>query len=366
MRYYALDDLVDPIHRRTLTVVQETRVDRPGPVVERCRAWCGYLGMDPSGARAEDCAACGQLSVVSGWLSAGDRRYPIRDGIPRLRPEDGSDEDAIGEDDRAVREGFGFEWQRFADELPEYEAESRKYFHLVPPERFVGATVLDAGCGMGRWARYAARRSVRRLYALDYSSSIDQAQRYLDPEEVVQCVQADIRFLPIRDSAVHLAYSLGVLHHMPNPDDGMMSLLRVLKPQGGLLVYLYYSLENRPAHYRAILSLINAVRRTTSRLPKRVMYWLAWSIALGVYWPLARLSLVFDVLGRRNVVGWIPLHDYRRRSIRLMALDAFDRFATPLERRYSRSEVRSWLERHGLQPRFSESSPFWVAYAEKP
>jgi hypothetical protein len=80
---------------------------------------------------------------------------------------------------------------------------------------------------------------------------------------------------------------------------------------------------------------------------------------------LARLALVCDVLGWRNAVAWIPLHDYRRRSFRLMALDAFDRFATPLERRYSRAEVRSWLEGHGLQPRFSESSPFWVVYAEK-
>ena len=366
MRYYALDDLVDPLDGQPFAVEVQDRIARPGPEVEGCRRWCGYLGAEASRATPDDCAACAQLWVVSGWLVSSDRRYPILGGIPRLRPEDANAAVAIEADDRAVRESFGYEWRHFSEELPDYEAEAANYFRLVPRAQFDGATILDAGCGSGRWARHLASKPLRRLYAVDYSSSIEQAQRLLEQDSRAHCVQADIRYLPFRSSSLDLVYSLGVLHHLPDPDAGMRSLIATLRPGGGLLLYLYYALDNRPRHYRAIFQFVNALRGATSRLPKPLMHSLAWAIAIGVYWPLARLALVAELIGGQNATAWIPLHHYRRRSIRMMVLDAFDRFATPLERRYSRSEITSWLARYGLRPAFSESSPFWVVYAVKP
>ena len=150
---------------------------------------------------------------------------------------------------------------------------------------------------MGRWARHLASTPLRRLYAVDYSASIEQAQRLLEGDGRAHCVQADIRFLPFRGGSLDFVYSLGVLHHLPDPDVGMRSLLAALRPSGGLLLYLYYALENRPWHYRVIFLFVNAIRRVTSRLPKRLMHGLAWAIAVGVYWPLARLALVAEVIG---------------------------------------------------------------------
>ena len=45
-------------------------------------------------------------------------------------------------------------------------------------------------------------------------------------------------------------YALGVLHHVPNTQEGLNSCIKLLKPGAPFLVYLYYSFDNRPNWYR--------------------------------------------------------------------------------------------------------------------
>jgi hypothetical protein len=143
----------------------------------------------------------------------------------------------------------------------------------------------------------------------------------------------------------------------------MREVIRVLKQKGQLLIYLYYSLENRPRLLRWLLKAVAGARRVTVRLPKPVMLGLAWVIALAVYWPLARLSTALWRLGLGRFAENLPLGHYKDSSMRLMAGDAFDRFATPIERRYSRSAIRAWLAHYGFGVRFSDSTPYWVGLA---
>jgi len=55
------------------------------------------------------------------------------------------------------------------------------------------------------------------------------------------------------------------------------------------------------------------------------------------------------------------LSHYRRYSFTFMAGDAFDRFATRIENRYSRSDISAWLARYGREATFSDRPPFWVS-----
>jgi hypothetical protein len=96
------------------------------------------------------------------------------------------------------------------------------------------------------------------------------------------------------------------------------------------------------------------------------MHGLAWPIALGIYWPLARLTGILERVGFRQAAQNVPLHHYQRYSLGLMVADAFDRFATPVEKRYTRAEIEGWLARYGLRATFSNSSPYWVVLASKP
>jgi SAM-dependent methyltransferase len=366
MRFHILDDVVDPLTGAEMCVENADVLPRGGAPVGKCNQWCGYRGRSPADVALDECRECQNLWIVSGDLVAAGSRYPIVNGIPRLLP------DALVENvrdaalSRATQESFGYEWEHFDHILPEYEAAAHGYFHLVPEPAMDGAVVLDAGCGMGRWARYVAKKPIRRLYALDYSRAIDRAAVILEKQENAHCLQADIRRLPFRPKTFDLIYSLGVLHHLANPDEGMYRLVQALKDSGCLLVYLYYALDNRPFFYHWLFRIVTAVRWFTSCLPKPLMHGLAWPIALGIYWPLARLTGILERVGFRQAAQNVPLHHYQRYSLGLMVADAFDRFATPVEKRYTRAEIEGWLARYGLRATFSNSSPYWVVLASKP
>ena len=353
MRFYVLDDLVSTSSGRPLRVEGAQIVERAGPLVERCSRWCGRRGASSVEVTETECRECSNLWIERGTLSDGSARFPIADGIPRFVTE--GDRGIDG----ATQESFGYEWQHFGSVLPDYDVEIENYFGIVPGDTFRDAVVVDAGCGMGRWARQIADRPVRRLYAVDFSRAIDMAAHTLADRPKAHCIQADVCNLPFRPGVSDFTYCLGVLHHLQDPEAGMRSVSRITR--GPLLVYLYYALDNRSRFHRALLALATGIRTMTSRLPKHAMLGLSWIIGALVYWPLARLAWLLERLGLCRLVHQIPLSHYRRYSFRFMVGDAFDRFATPIEKRYSRADIRAWLARHGRECVFSEHTPFWVS-----
>lgn len=353
MRLYILDDLVDPGSGRVLAVENARSVERNGPSVPRCRRWCGYRAADPKSVPETDCAQCANIWIDQGTLTDGHNRYPIIAGIPRFVTE------TDGGVDSDTQESFGYEWENFDAVLPDYDVEVQRYFGIVPQQVLDDAVVLDAGCGMGRWARQIAVLPVRRLYAVDFSRAIDSAAKTLQDQPKAHCIQADVCHLPFRNGGIDFTYCLGVLHHLHDPDAGMRSIARVTS--GPLLVYLYYALDNRPRFHRALLAMATAARTVTAHLPKRVMFCLAWLIAAIIYWPLARFARVLERLGCSDIAHQMPLSHYRDYSFKFMAGDAFDRFATPIEKRYSQVEIASWLGRYGRDATFADHTPFWVS-----
>src|SRR5262249_60465933 len=99
-------------------------------------------------------------------------------------------------------------------------------------------------------------------------------------------------------------------------------------------------------------------------VPPRLQLWLTPLIATTVYWPLARTGAVLERL--RLLPSWWPLSWYRHRSLYVMRTDAFDRFCTRLEQRFTRAQIDEMLQRAGFESIvFSTREPFWCAVAVK-
>lgn len=270
--------------------------------------------------------------------------------------------------DRRTVASFGKEWTRF-DRGAASEAELRglfeRYFAIFPwdalPPHAVG---FDLGCGSGRWAKLVAPR-VGRLYCFDASAeALAVARKNLSAHPNCELQLADVAAIPLPEGSMDFGYSLGVLHHVPDPQAGLAACARKLKRGAPFLVYLYYALDNRPAWFRALWRASDLGRRAISGLPFAVRSRLTDAIAALVYWPLARAARAAEGAGAR-VDGW-PLAQYRRQSFYVMRNDALDRFGTPLERRFSRPEIQAMLERAGFERiRFSEHWPFWCAVGFK-
>jgi SAM-dependent methyltransferase len=282
-------------------------------------------------------------------------------GIPRLlRPE-------LQSGDLGLVERFDREWREF-DHMPTAERAAifERYFDIVPAGLLrAGALVLDAGCGSGRWAAEVARRGVRVL-AMDLGQSVEVAARITAGTGYVGCVQADLRDTPIRPERVDLAYTLGVLHHVKEPVDALRAIVRTLRPGGHLLIYLYYALDDRPAWYRALFRVADALRRGISLLPQPATRIATITIAALAYLPLARLAGLLERIGLARIAHALPLSFYRGLSFTTMRNDSLDRFGTTLESRYTRDGVIRLMHEAGLSEIVvSPGPPYWHALGVK-
>lgn len=265
--------------------------------------------------------------------------------------------------DPTVVRGFGEEWSEY-DQTdlvgPDYEQQFAGYFGIFPWERLpANAEGFDLGCGSGRWARGVAPR-VGRLHCIDPSEALEVARRALRDQPNCVFHRAGVSNMPIADGSMDFGYSLGVLHHIPDPAAGMRDCARKLKKGAPFLVYLYYAFDNQPRWYRWVWGASELGRRTISRLPRRARVAVTEVIAATVYWPLARTARVLEKL--KVPVKSFPLSIYRDRTYYSMRTDALDRFGTRLEQRFTRAQIEAMMRDAGLTDiRFSEGPPYWCA-----
>jgi SAM-dependent methyltransferase len=266
--------------------------------------------------------------------------------------------------DRTTVEGFGAEWAAYDQSGlsgREFDELFQAYFSVFPFELLPRAAEgFDLGCGSGRWAAAVAPR-IGTLHCIDPSAqALAVARRRLERHANVQFHQASVDSIPLDDDSQDFGYSLGVLHHVPDTAAAMRDCVRKLKPGAPFLVYLYYTLENRPAWYRLLWRASDQARQVISAAPFPLRRAISSVIAVTLYWPLARAARWAERRGT-SVSQW-PLSAYRNRSFYTMRTDALDRFGTRLEQRFSRQQIEELMGEAGLSDiRFREDVPFWTA-----
>lgn len=261
-------------------------------------------------------------------------------------------------------EGFGDEWAAYTQHQLNPSEQRRmfaQYFAIFPfgelPEQAEG---FDLGCGSGRWAELVAER-IGRLHCIDPSEkALKVARQRLSSAANVAYHHAGVDHIPLADSSQDFGYSLGVLHHVPDPAAGLRACVAKLKPGAPFLLYLYYSFDNRRPWFRTLWRGTDIARRAISGLPFTLRKPVTVAIAAGVYWPLARAAKLADRLGFDTDA--FPLSAYRDSSFYTMRTDSLDRFGTRLEHRFSRAEIEDLMRASGLEDiRFHDGVPYWVA-----
>ena len=280
--------------------------------------------------------------------------YPVVDDIPRLLLPNmrdaltGEGKSTVDDETQAeTAQSFGYEWHRFPEMYGEWEKQFLDYMQPHAADFFPGKKILDAGCGNGRFAYYAAKYGAD-VWAIDLGSAVEVARRNTQARNV-HVVQADLHNPPFALESFDFIYSIGVLHHLPDPEAAFQNLLRFLKPGGVVQIYLYWKPEQRPIK-AVMLSGISAARRLTTRLPHGAVYALAYPTAVVAFtffvWPY-RILKKFPFFNR--VAEEIPLRQYAHFPFRVCVNDQLDRFSAPIENRYTRADVQNWLARASLE-----------------
>src|SRR6478609_2291957 len=120
----------------------------------------------------------------------------------------------------------------------------RAEFHLIWPARQLRGhqEILIAGCGTSQAARYALREPDARVTAIDVSETSLRHTR--DLQRKYNLDNLELRQLPVErvreiGRSFDLVVCTGVLHHLPDPDDGLRALRDVLWPSGAMRLMVY-------------------------------------------------------------------------------------------------------------------------------
>ena len=279
-----------------------------------------------------------EAEVMEGQLACGScaATFPIIRGVPRFAAPE-----TVEADKAATAENFGWQWQHFGQTDALYEDQFLGWLAPVTPDFFTGKLVLEGGCGKGRHTQLAARWGAREVIGVDLSVAVETAFAATRGLQNAHIVQADIYHLPFSRSFDY-AFSIGVLHHLPDPRAGFRSLASKVK-SGGYISAWVYGAENNGW----ITGLIDPLReKFSSRMNRRALLHLSklptalvYLATKLVYGPLnrnggsrlARHLFYNDYLSAISHFGWREQHTI-----------VFDHLVAPTSHYIRREDFEEW------------------------
>ena len=204
--------------------------------------------------------------------------------------------DLAGSPDR-----FGYEWNAYAEILPEYEDQFRCWTVHLSASDWQGKSFLDVGCGMGRNSVWPMTYGAREGCATDIDErSLASARRNLARFPAIEVLRSSAYDLPFTDR-FDIVFAIGVIHHLEHPERALQRMVRAAKPGGRVLIWVYAREGNR-----WLIWLLNPLRRALfSRLPIGLVHHLSLYPA-ALLWLLLKLGLrpieYFRLLARFDFV----------------------------------------------------------------
>jgi SAM-dependent methyltransferase len=275
------------------------------------------------------------------------KTYPIRNFVPRFV------------DHGWYANSFGGQWKTFArtqlDSGPLRETAKRWDAEVGWKEdELKDRTVIEFGSGAGRFVDIVSKRGARLVVGVDITEAVDAAQANLGERGNVFFVQADIFRPPFREAYFDRGYSIGVLHHTPEPEKAFRMLVSLLNAEGRVALSLYeiclYERPNRNSLKVSTMEVLWALnlwrveffRVFTTRVPAPVM--IAYcKYFVPVLHYLNKIPLV------RYVRYLFPSTCYRNLPVEWSMLDTNDTYATKIVHMYRHKDVFQWFMRANVQ-----------------
>ena len=294
--------------------------------------------------------------------------YPIKNGVPFF---------CLSHTDPIVdlnRKNFADEWMYFTADIDKELAKGEldSYFHdFVEYNDLENKIVLDAGCGGGRFCYVVATESkAKEIFAVDLSNAVFSAFKNTKQFDNVNIIQGDLTNLPFKNlpeqKLFDFIYSVGVLHHLPDPKVGFNSLSKHLKKSGKILAWVYGKEGN--ALY---INFADPIRNLiTSKLPFKINLVLSFAISAilwAIIWLLyAPLNLVLPSSIINKIV---PFNEYfiffQKRGFKDFWRTVLDKMIPTISYYISKDEFADWFKGNNLNYKlYFRNGHSWVGIGD--
>ncbi|MFW9989366.1 MAG: methyltransferase domain-containing protein [Candidatus Odinarchaeota archaeon] len=284
--------------------------------------------------------------VKTGTLNCVDekRSYPIISGIPRFVKKE------------LYSSSFGYEWKKWP--RVQFEAENigksmqgyttkmfKKITHFKKDE-IKGKKVLEYGCGSGRFLD-VVRSWGGIAVGIDLSLAVESARMNFQDDVNILIIQGDILQPPFKKEFFDFGYSIGVLHHIPTPEEGFRNLCELIKEDGRIACSVYFKkgFYNFPSvlFYRKCINTIKKVLNDkTGNLLALLYSYFSSYILYHIFSRLKRFPIIgppFIAILEKYLFVNVNISDKQWRL-----LDIFDAITPYYASTHTHDEVKMWFK----------------------
>jgi SAM-dependent methyltransferase len=225
-------------------------------------------------------------------------------------------------------------WQWSHMQGDEHQTEQLFWEWVAPMTRedFRGQRVLDVGCGGGHMLGYL-KDVVTEGVGIDLNTA-ELVRRRFKGSPNIRIYEGDAATWGAEDD-FDIVYSIGVVHHTRDPLQTVRNLMRLVKPGGKLVIWVYGYEGNFWTRW-----LVEAPKRFYAWMPRRMLWWVSAILTAFIYPVVYGLSAL--------PFPWLPFYDYfrswRRLSFVRNCTNVFDKLNAPTTHFIKRQDIDRWFE----------------------
>ncbi|MFM7217524.1 MAG: class I SAM-dependent methyltransferase [Bacteroidota bacterium] len=277
------------------------------------------------------------LTLTGGELVSESERFPVVNGIPRFVPENN------------YAAAFGLQWKTFTktqlDSHSQLDITRERLVRCLgmPLEALKGKTVLEVGCGAGRFTELLVE-SGAMVHSIDLSVAVEANKANIGNPSNYTIAQASVYDLPFHDHSFDIVICLGVIQHTPSSEKTIQSLWEKVKP-GGLLVIDHY--RWRLSYYSTLKPVYRHVlRKMKPEKSKRAVDRLV-DFFFPMHWALRNIKPAWWLIHRISpLIEYIHLFPEKDYDFHLewSRLDSYDSLTDYYKHLRTEGQIRKLLE----------------------
>jgi SAM-dependent methyltransferase len=252
--------------------------------------------------------------------------------------------------DKSTAMAFASSWNNVRPGSVYTQAQFLDWMSPLTPQDLRNVSVIELGYGNGSLLVHAAGCAPNRLVGVELGDTEPVARANLAGSGIEpELIKGDL--CEVDAGRFDVAYCIGVLHHLKEPERGFKSLLRHTSPGGRFHAWVYGREGNG-----VVIAFVDPLRKICSKLPWWFTKYVIAAPLVTPYFLWAKLSEAVARVwpGLRSVLSRLPLSEYTRwiagREFWFFHHVAFDQLVTPQTRYFSEAEVRRFLMDPEIQP----------------
>ena len=229
---------------------------------------------------------------------------------------------------------FGEQWLRYRDNEGFYGS-LELFSDILSPflklDEIKNCKVAEIGSGTGRIVNMLLAAGAEHVIAVEPSEALEVLCHNIQQPEKVTCLKITGDQLPAYGNLDYI-FSIGVLHHIRDPNPVVEAAFKGLRPGGHFFVWLYGREGNS-----LYLALIEPLRILTKHLPHFVLV----TFVEIIYWPLIlyiKLCHVLPLPLRRYMLSVLERYSPEKRRLAI-----YDQLNPSYAKYYTRFEVEKLL-----------------------